>query len=323
MSWRYLFLFFLLWSAFADGAVIIKVKGRKALVDLEGVTAQVGDRFDALNLYGKSLGLLEIKKVKRGKAIAVLRKGKMGVNWILEPTSEQNLSEPYPSDDPSFTASNVNDLSKNTNNSTPPESFSSVPSPVSSPVSSPQKSLSIPFNVVGVELGPYYNWVRLSSSTTIAGMSWKAGGMLDFRIMDHMAARFTLGYQTLKVEGKDCSQIPRCKLVLHYPGVEFVLRGVFLKNTFRPWIGGGGSLFWPIVDKKNDLGLDPKSFRGFHGALTISFGLDIYLKSIYFPIQIKMGWINPVLISFQPVKKGTKEFKPTYIGIQTGLGVYF
>ena len=285
--------------------MILKVKGRKALIDLEGASAELGDRFNALNLYGKPLGLLEIKKVKRGKAIAVLRKGKMKVNWILEPADDTPAEAPP-------AAADYN----------PPPSFA-APARHTQPAKKYKPPRSS-FNTVGFSLGPYLNWVRISSSTKISGWSWQAGGTLDFFFTNYLSARINLGYQTLQAAGTDCGNITRCNLSLHYPGAGILLRGVFLKNyLFRPWIGGGGALFWPIVDKDRDLSLDKKSFDGFHGALIGALGVDIHLKKIYLPIQLEVGWINPVLISFRSLKEGTREFKPIYAGFKFGVGFYF
>ncbi len=86
MKRAYILLFgVLVFAFFADSAVIVKVKDRKAFINLEGMKAHPGDRFEALNLYGRALGLLEIQKVKNNKAIAVLLKGQMNAQWILEP----------------------------------------------------------------------------------------------------------------------------------------------------------------------------------------------------------------------------------------------
>ncbi len=299
----------------AESAVIIKIKGRKALIKLEGATAEKGDRFDALNLYGKPLGLLEIRKVKRDKAIAVLIKGKMEVNWILDPSddSQSSFKEESPSD---FKAPSSQASAKS-------QSTASLPL---SPTLTETKHTFYDrqsHKALGLFIGPYLNWVRLSSSTSASGFSWKTSGTFDLIFNQYLSVRLNAGYQTLKVEGQDCDNITNCKLVLHYPGAGLLLRVSFLKNTlFQPWVGVGGQLFWPIVNKQYDLGLDEKSFNGFHGSLLGAIGVDIQLKTIYFPIQLEMGWINPVLISFNPVKEGSKEFKPLYVGLLLGIGFY-
>ena len=290
----------------AHSAFILKIKGRKALVNLEGVQAEKGDTFSALNLYGKALGLLKIKKVKKGKAIAVLLKGKMGPNWILEPRAEEGSR---------FLAS-VDDHHE-----------SSRSDIYSSPRSSPVKSKINPSSGVGLLTGFHFNFIRLSSAQLIKGRSPRGAFFLDFSFIDgdivEPGLRVFAGYRQLRVSGgNSCGQ--SCSLIVHYPGGGFLLRGVFLKREmFQPWIGAGGFLFYPLVDKKHDLGLDKKSFESFHGALTGALGLDLHFKGFYIPLQVDISWINPVLISFQSVKPNSKEFKPFYIGAKLGAAFPF
>ncbi|MDE0120010.1 MAG: hypothetical protein OXM55_08405 [Bdellovibrionales bacterium] len=302
---RFIFIFFLFlfFSSPAYSAVILKIKGRKALIDLEGVQAGKGDRFDALNLYGKALGLLEIKQVKKGKAVAVLLKGKMGINWILEPTSQSTSS--------SFASE---------------EEYDPVgvkPKSTSLKDSSFLKKSNFVSNGVGLIAGINFNSVAVSTDKSISGSSLQGALFADFFIINPLAVRLILGYQQLIASGSDCG-LSSCQLLIHYPGAGVFLRGVFLTHLmFQPWIGGGGFLFWPLVHRTANLGLDKKSFSGFHGALTAALGIDIHFGSFYIPLQVSVNWINPVVFSLQSLKPGSRQFKPFYIGINTGVAISF
>ena len=294
-------LFFLSFLPAAHSAVILKVKGRKALVDLEGVQVEKGDRFDAIDLYGKSLGVLEIKKVKKGKAIAVLLKGKMGVSWVLEPSAKSakafNATEEY---DPVDTKS------------------VSTGYPLS-PYSTGSSRSSSFFGGVGLILGPNYNTISVSPSSKVSGWSLQGNLTADFSIIKSLGIRILLGYQVLEAYGSNCG-LSKCSLKIHYPHIGFLARGIFLSHSvFRPWVGGGGYLLWPLVDQRANLGLDKRSFASFHGSLTGAIGIDIYFAGFYLPIQLDASWINPVLISSQPLKPGSKEFKPLYLGLKFGI----
>ena len=299
--------FFILFSfSEAHSAVIIKIKGRKALVDLEGVQAEKGDKFDALNLYGKPLGVLEIKKVKKGKAIAVLLKGKMGMNWILEPSAQTTNS---------FNAEEEYDPVGGDN------SLDSSDSSISSDISSRRSPFSS--NGVGLMLGSTFNMITLSANKRVAGWGFQEALNVDFSLMGPLGVRLLLGHQTLVATGSNCG-LSRCDLLIHYPGAGLLLRGVFLKHSmFQPWVGAGGFLFWPLVDKRADLGLDNKSFSSFHGSLTGAVGVDIHFGGFYLPVQLDVSWINPVLISLQTLKDGSKQFKPLYIGVKAGIAFSF
>ena len=301
----FLFSFFLFFSAPAYSAVILKIKGRKALIDLEGVQAGKGDRFDALNLYGKALGLLEIKQVKKGKAVAVLLKGKMGINWILEPASQSTSS--------SFVSEEEYDPA-----GTKPKSAS-----LKDTDSSFVKKSNFVSNGVGLIAGMHFNSLAVSTDKSISGSGLQGALFADFFIINPLAVRLILGYQQLIAAGSDCG-LSSCQLLIHYPGAGVFLRGVFLTHLmFHPWVGGGGGLFWPLVHRTANLGLDKKSFSGFHGALTAALGVDIHFSGFYIPLQISVNWINPVVFSLQSLKPGSRQFKPFYIGINTGVAFSF
>ena len=298
-------IFILFYSFSGFSAVILKTKGKKALIDLEGAATQKGDQFDALNLYGKPKGVLEIRKIKKGKALGILTKGKMGVNWILEPRNtapENTVSE------------NKQTLVKNTASGQAakkvlhlqesPTNFYSSPSP----------------HKMGILIGPHINFVKLSARTSIYGVSWGGMGIFDFKFTDRLSTRLFASYQTLTIEGRKCENIIQCKLSIHYPGFGGLLKvHVFNYGKIHSWIGGGGSLLWPLADPRRDLNLHKASFKGFHGALTFALGTDVTLNDILFPIQLDFNWINPMVISFQSLPGNSKKFKPFYIGLKMGV----
>ncbi|MCY4512239.1 MAG: hypothetical protein OXB86_00960, partial [Bdellovibrionales bacterium] len=75
----------------AQGAVILKKKNRQALLHLEGLQTKPGAYFEVLDWNGKTRGLVQIKRLSKNKkkAIGVLKSGKMGKNWALEPVSRR------------------------------------------------------------------------------------------------------------------------------------------------------------------------------------------------------------------------------------------
>ena len=278
--------------------MILKVKGKKALIDLEGESAQKNDKFSALNLYGKTQGILQIKKVKRGKAIAVLKKGKMGVNWILEPTADEAVTQRR------SIASTSTDFGEEE------EDYDNEARQVRTK----------PFANSGLGLigGYHLNMLTVKKGVNAYGHSFKAALMVDFTIANPLAARVFLGYQNLYIDGSGKCGRSNCKLIIHYPGAGFLLRAVFLKkNMAQPWVGLGGFLFWPLPITGADMGLDKKSFESFHGAVTGGFGLDIHFDDFYIPLQADISLINPV--SIYATKSTATSFTPIYIGAKIGL----
>lgn len=87
------FLFFILFiiPVFSHSAIILKIKGNRCFVHLEGSSAVVGDHFTALDLFGKPRGIIRLDKVKNDKAIATLVDGRADVHWLLERTTQTRL----------------------------------------------------------------------------------------------------------------------------------------------------------------------------------------------------------------------------------------
>lgn len=73
------FSFFIVISFFMVGpvsaATVTNVKGNQVLIDLEGASATPGSQMYTTDSNGKKVGLIEIKQVKNGKAIADIKKG--------------------------------------------------------------------------------------------------------------------------------------------------------------------------------------------------------------------------------------------------------
>ena len=300
-----------LFSFSASSAIILKIKGRKALIDLEGGKAERGDTFEALNLYGRALGLLKIKKVRRGKAIGILVRGKMGTNWILEPVNIEEFSLPTKN-----IARNRNRERRRRREFRVDTYGRSLASENGSSASSEKMS---PTNGIGFTLGPHLNYVRVSEKVNVYGVSWKIAGVFDFFLMNQLGVRMGLGYQTLIAKGKNCG-ISNCHLVIHYPLASILFRGVFLQTKrWNPWLGIGGAVFLPMVDERYDMNLEKESFEKPHGAFVAAFGVDIHFQDFYIPVQLDFNWINPVVIAPRTPKIGSKELQILYLGASIGL----
>ena len=72
----------------AQAAIILKTKNKKALIYLEGLRTKKGAYFESFDLYGKRKGFVQIEKIGDTKAIGVLKWGRIGKRWSLEPISQ-------------------------------------------------------------------------------------------------------------------------------------------------------------------------------------------------------------------------------------------
>ena len=84
-----LFSFLIILPASSYSALILRVKNKKALINLQGVKTQKGAFFKVYNLNNKKTGLLKIDRVSQTKAIGTLKIGAMSRKWNLEPVSKR------------------------------------------------------------------------------------------------------------------------------------------------------------------------------------------------------------------------------------------
>ncbi len=91
---RLLIFLLLIIPVLGHSAIIVKIKGNRCFIHLEGAEASVGDHFEALDLFGKPRGIIRLDKVKNGKAIATIVSGTVGTNWLLEHTTQTELESP-------------------------------------------------------------------------------------------------------------------------------------------------------------------------------------------------------------------------------------
>ena len=170
LSIRYLFfIFLLLASYFCHSAIVVKVRYNKCLIHLEGVDAQVGDYFQAVNLTGQAKGLVRLEKVKNGKSIAVIQEGIVEPNWILEKTNQRSLM-PMPN----------------------------VPEPPHRTLSSPAKQFSI-----GAMVAP--NWTSIyierrsdGGDDAYNGFGGSAFGFFNWDVNRFVRTRLEMGYSCIR-----------------------------------------------------------------------------------------------------------------------------
>ena len=287
------FLFVFLISLSAQSATVVKVKGRKALVDLEDTEVDVDDKLIAINLYGKTKGIVRVHKIKRNKAIVVLTKGKIQAGWVLELASGKEIKKYR----------------------TPRKSKKVA-------ISVMRKRKKPGSNGVGLLGGGNFNILTVRDQNRLSGLSWKGALFVDIStFVKWIGIRAIVGYNQFLAEGESQGQ----GLFIHYPGAQVLIKGIFWQNSrFHIWGGLGGALFYPFVDDQMNLNLAERSFKGLHGTASLALGVDTQIGNLYLPVQVDINWINPVMwLSLNTTRQGEKEFKPLYIGFNIGVGFHF
>ena len=94
MKLRILFFIFfvvILITPNSQAIVILKVKNKRALIDLEGLRTKKGAYFEAIDAYGKKRGFVQIKRIGKRKALGIVKLGMINKKWSLEPTSKKKV----------------------------------------------------------------------------------------------------------------------------------------------------------------------------------------------------------------------------------------
>ena len=281
----------------AAASVIMKTKRNRALIRLEGVSSEMGDKFNVLNTYGRTMGILEIKRIKGDRALGVLLKGKMKKGSVLEPRSARS-AESTPREDEEDEDYNYNNTSSGRNTSQIPIR---------------------PTTGIGFLAGLHLNSVRVSEDKIIFGPGAEWGLNLDFRLSSLLHVRLSGSFYMLRTKGLACpSNIRICALDIDYPKGTAILRGFLLTDAnINLWIGAGASILYPLP-KENRLNLQEESFQYVHWSPVGALGIDYHFGEFYVPIQLELNWINPFIISFKSQGK-TNDLKPFFMGIKLGM----
>jgi len=207
-----------------QAASVAKVKGRKVLIKVEGSNIKVGKVFYIISENGKKRGLVKIRAVKGNKAIGMIsKKSKAQKGWTLR--------------------KRVRKVSKRRKRKRKDDEYDPR---------SAVKSIA-----VGVLGG--FNSASIESPLTGTGFSFK--GFVDYKLFQSVWFRGMVGTESLVLaeEGGPAlcgtmvdPAVPTsgfdkpCIVEINYATVDLHARYVFGIKAFRPWVGGGINLLFPI-----------------------------------------------------------------------------
>lgn len=282
-----LFIVLALPSAFA--AEITKIKGKSVLIELGGDAAAPGDQFWAMSEDGKRKALITIGKVKGDKAIGKITKGKPAVGMSLDLKVDKiakgkKVKEPVEEEMPvSSEARRVN--------------FGAL-------FGYAQNSMSVNVNI-------------LASSTTktadMSGSGFSGKALLDYRLLPQVWFRGTAGVEMFNASGGSicgAGNVEACDTKITYLTFDFMGRYLFSEGKFRPWLGAGVSLLFPVSKSTSALA---ESSIGPTSMYAVAGGGDIVIApNMYVPIQVEYGMLP-----------NSDEVEASSVGIRLGVAYGF
>lgn len=293
-------LFFLPHSSFA--ATVVGVKGKKILVNLQGEPALKGDIFYLLDKSGKKKALIKIMKVKGNKALALLGKGNAAKGFTLKYRPKKGEST---ANRPKGGESDKED--------TTAESADSGGSAAGSSQMYFGVMLGFSQNSMDVELQDDAGASR--GSTSLSGNGYSAKALVDYNLFSGIWFRGMFGVEQFNVSGdKLCGLSPSfnstCTAEIMYLSLDMWGRYLFSEGSFRPWVGGGFSLMFPLTQSAT--ALDESSITN-TSVMSFGLGFDYFTSpTFYIPISVEYG----LLPSSETVSANT-------IAIRAGAGFSF
>lgn len=236
-------------------AQVKAVKGKKILIDMQSETLKNGDVLKIEDASGKSVGLAKVTKVRGGLAEAVIKgKAEKGFKLTLRP---------------------------------PKGGSKSAAARPAAPKSSPGNSLT----AWGVMLG--YNSatadIKLPTSGTtvgLSGSSFSAKVLMDYPLFSWLIFRGLAGLEQFAVGGVSNSECGgECTAEISYLSADFWGKINFSQGGFRPWVGAGFDVMFPLA--KDSTALDKESITN-TSVIALGGGFDWMLSDAsYLPFQIE------------------------------------
>lgn len=233
-------------------AKITTVKQGKGLVDLEGDSAESGDRFFAVDSNGKKKALVEVKQVKGGKAIVAVVKGNIVAGYSMTATGKGGGSGGS-GGGKSLAGSN-------------------------------RASWGLTVGMINSSMTAK----TTAGSVTMTGSSFDLLGYYQTYLDKNINVRIFGGYQTMKVAGSgsvSCNGSTNCTADLSYLGLGALVRYSFYRTQSMEFSVGGGLGFLFAMSKSSNI-LDTSKITT-NQTVIGSLGMDYHLsRKNYIPVQL-------------------------------------
>lgn len=255
-------------SPFAFAAEVTQVKGGKALIDLKGDAAQVGQKFFIVSSAGKRIGIIEIKQVKGGRAIADLIKGRGEVGASLMAQGP----------------------------AAPPAASSGGGTRSTSRTTTKKKAgmgllVGLAMNTFSMDIGPTNQATRTPGN--LKGTSFSVKGFYDYAMSPSFNLRFASGLETFSASGtisaSYCDSTTTCSVSFMYIPLEGSAQYNYTSSgSSRGWIGAGYSFLVQMSSKKNIPNLETSG--GTNQMIFFSTGYDIGMSGgSFIPVVLEYG----------------------------------
>ncbi len=249
-----------------EAATILKVKGRKVLIDREGGRFKKGQVLRIVSKNGRKRGSLRITKLtKKGRAVGRILKGKARRGWKLK---GKKLRGSGRGEQQGTMSQSGPDRDKNVSHAKNHWGFLA----------------GMGMHSMSAKQYPVGTPTKMAS---MSGTGFTLKGLWDYKISNMMELRTLTGLQQLQASSEDSfcgiNNNEMCEVSISYFSVDIWGRFVF-SYSFRPWVGMGINLLYPLSHDSSAIDKDSISSTS---AMVFGGGMEWNLGGMTIPIQIQ------------------------------------
>lgn len=263
-----LLLSFVCFGSFSYAAEVVKVKGKAALINLNGDPAVVGDTFYTVSADGKRRGIIRISKVKGDKAIARVGKGKVAPGMSLELKGGNS------------SASNSGGYTSRGSSDTGTFGNRRAYWGVLGGLAMDKMSVSVKNSITKADLG----------TASMSGTAFSVKGLFDYQLFPQLWFRGTAGIEGFNAAGNSICGVGNnsaCTANIYYLSADFIARYLFSEKKIRPYAGAGIELLFPA--SKNASALEASSIATTN-VIIVQGGVDWFISNTtYIPLSLEYG----------------------------------
>lgn len=293
LVWLATFVTSLLFPSSAFAARVMQVKGKQVLIDLEGDSASVGDKYFVM-ISDKKRGLLTITKTGKTRAVATLNKGK------AEPQATLQFAKAAAGG----AASEGGDQAE------------------AAPRKSRAKKSGMTFGVLGGYSMDSQTAKLVDRSVTpntfldvaMSGTGFSLLGFADIPYSGSLGFIGRGGVETFNVKGTASKALcsgpsANCLTEITYLTLDALLRYNFGSGSFVPFAAAGLGIYYPLSKATTALSPD----IAMSTVLLADLGFNYYLSpTTYIPMMVEYGLFPP-----------GPDVSTSIIAVRVGLGMAF
>lgn len=257
-------------------AVVTTVKGKRALIDLEGDSSEAGDEFFLIDPSStKKTAIIRIIQVKGQKALGEILKGRAAPGNTLQ---AKGTSRPMSADvtDPSAPVERSARGASGRYLTMLKESYGITGSYI---MNSMQAEVSYRDSLNALQ----------RTSASMSGTGFGIGGFYDYPFGDSFAGRAFAGIEQFNVSGDvsaaACSGSTTCDAKINYLSVYGLGKWYFLPGQYRSWVGAGAGFLLALSKSSTALN---ESQISTNQTITLAIGTDIQMsRQNYVPVSLE------------------------------------